>query len=119
MEALAATGVSEIAVAELDVASAPANNYVAVTNACLAISSCVGITVWGVRDQDSWRAGQNPVLFDNNFQPKAAYDAIVDTLTTRAMRFTKRLAYTGSSNTRVASLTSVLFGFLILMCLLV
>ncbi|KAJ2898168.1 hypothetical protein MKZ38_004134 [Zalerion maritima] len=64
LEALAATGVSEIAVTELDIADA---------NTCLAIESCVGVTVWGVSDADSWRPAENPLLFDASFQQKAAY----------------------------------------------
>lgn len=77
LKALAATGVKEVAVTELDIQGAPANDYKQVTQACLDVSTCVGITVWGVRDADSWRASTNPLLFDNNFSPKTAYNELV------------------------------------------
>lgn len=42
--------VSEVAITELDITNAPANDYVAVTSACLQVSNCVGITTWGTSD---------------------------------------------------------------------
>ncbi|WP_213009487.1 endo-1,4-beta-xylanase, partial [Paractinoplanes toevensis] len=68
----------DVQITELDVAQGAnqASIYSTVTKACLAISRCTGITVWGVRDSDSWRTGENPLLFDNSGTKKAAYNSV-------------------------------------------
>jgi endo-1,4-beta-xylanase len=70
----------DVQITELDILQANASAYAAVTRACLAVSRCTGITVWGVRDCDSWRGGDNALLFDCAGNKKAAYNAVLDTL---------------------------------------
>jgi endo-1,4-beta-xylanase len=70
----AALGV-DVQITELDIAQAPAAAYTSSVRACMNVARCTGITVWGIRDSDSWRVGQNPLLFDNNGNKKAAYRA--------------------------------------------
>nr|WP_243866268.1 endo-1,4-beta-xylanase [Actinophytocola oryzae] len=71
----------DVQITELDISgSNQAAVYGNVTRACLAVSRCTGITVWGIRDSDSWRTGENPLLFDNSGNKKAAYTAVLDAL---------------------------------------
>ncbi|KAL0467613.1 endo-1,4-beta-xylanase [Neurospora intermedia] len=80
IKALATANVKEVAVTELDIQGNNAGDYATITKGCLNESKCVGITVWGVRDSDSWRPNGNPLLFDANWNPKAAYNSIVQAL---------------------------------------
>ncbi|GAB7045838.1 endo-1,4-beta-xylanase [Catenuloplanes indicus JCM 9534] len=71
----------DVQITELDISgSNQAGAYAAVTRACLAVARCTGITVWGIRDTDSWRTGQNPLLFDGNGNKKAAYTSVLNAL---------------------------------------
>jgi endo-1,4-beta-xylanase len=94
MQRFAALGV-DVAVTELDdritlpASSAnltqQANDFSAVVNDCLQVARCVGVTQWGIGDADSWIpgafAGQGAAtMFDNNYQPKPAYNSVVAAL---------------------------------------
>ncbi|MET9591933.1 endo-1,4-beta-xylanase [Streptomyces sp. NPDC006516] len=79
LQNFAALGV-DVAITELDIQGAPASTYASVTNDCLAVPRCLGITVWGVRDSDSWRSDQSPLLFNNDGSKKSAYTSVLNAL---------------------------------------
>src|SRR5690606_14295235 len=65
-----------------------ANNFDTVVDICLAVSACAGITLWGIDDGSSWLpnpccGGGNEgdaLLWNANFQPKPAYNAVHNAL---------------------------------------
>ena len=79
LSSFAALGV-DVQVTELDITNAPTGPYANVVNDCLAVSRCTGITVWGIRDSDSWRSGESPLLFNAGGGKKAAYNSVLTAL---------------------------------------
>ena len=75
----AALGV-DVALTEVDVTNASTVQYQGLTQACVNTPRCVGITVWGVRDSDSWRSSENPLLFDGGGNKKPAYTSVLNVL---------------------------------------
>ena len=55
-------------------------------SACIESEVCAGFTFWGLADQWTWEVLWNdlkeaaPALYDQNYQPKPAYDAVYDLL---------------------------------------
>ncbi|TQL69260.1 endo-1,4-beta-xylanase (glycosyl hydrolase family 10) [Nocardioides albertanoniae] len=75
----------DVQITELDIAgsgTSQAEQFRGVTQACMAVTRCTGITVWGVRDTDSWRASDTPLLFDGYGNKKLAYGYVLDQLNT-------------------------------------
>jgi endo-1,4-beta-xylanase len=71
-----------------------AEDYRNLMQVCLDHSNCTAFITWGVGDNYTWLRGENlgfyknplvePLLFDDHYQPKPAYQALVDVLTQHA-----------------------------------
>jgi endo-1,4-beta-xylanase len=73
----------DVEITELDVGgsgSGQANVYRQVTQACMNVARCTGITTWGITDLHTWRPNDTPLLFDRNYQKKEAYHAVLAVL---------------------------------------
>jgi len=62
-----------------------ATDYAAVVNACLGVSRCRGITIWGFTDKYSWVPDVFPgqgaaLIYDANYQAKPAYTSTLTAL---------------------------------------
>ncbi|MFJ8468997.1 non-reducing end alpha-L-arabinofuranosidase family hydrolase [Streptomyces swartbergensis] len=102
LSSFAALGV-DVQITELDIAQAPPNAYANTVRACMNVARCTGITVWGIRDSDSWRSGENPLLFDRNGNKKPAYQA---TLSAMGGSAATQKAEGGSAATQKADIRS-------------
>ena len=61
--------------------TAQTQGFTNVTSACLAVSACEAIVVWGLNDGESWVPGTFPgygqaLLFDDTYSRKATYTAV-------------------------------------------
>ncbi|MBN2547601.1 MAG: endo-1,4-beta-xylanase [Anaerolineales bacterium] len=70
---------------EAEKLTAQAEFYASAMRACLGASNCTTFVVWGLTDAHSWipyfYGPDIPLLFDGNYQPKAAYFALLEALT--------------------------------------
>lgn len=62
-----------------------AQDYANVVSACLAVERCTRVTMWGLTDRHSWingflGDGFEPLLLDEEYQPKPAYESFRSTL---------------------------------------
>jgi len=65
-----------------------ADGYGSTVGACLAVPACEEVTFWGFTDRHTWlddflRPGTDPLLFDDGYVPKPAYDAVRDEVARR------------------------------------
>jgi endo-1,4-beta-xylanase len=60
--------------------AAQAKVYGELLGACLSVKGCTAFVMWGFTDAHSWRAGNEPLIFDSGYKSKPAYDALKRTL---------------------------------------
>jgi endo-1,4-beta-xylanase len=99
----------DVQITELDIegsGTAQAQNYERVVKACLAVARCAGITVWGIRDTDSWRASGTPLLFDGSGNKKAAYTSTLNALNSGGTSTTSSSTTTSTSTSTTTTTTT-------------
>jgi len=70
----------DVALNEGDSLAVQAQVYEAIVAICLEQPRCKAIQTWGFTDQYSFREIYQPLMFDKNYQPKPAYQAIQNAL---------------------------------------
>jgi len=87
MNRLVALGL-EVQITEMDVKdpsqdfNKQANIYNAMLTACLNVKGCTSLQSWGFTDRYTWLGSNNyPLPFDYNYNPKAAVNVMIQTLT--------------------------------------
>lgn len=97
LERLAGLGL-EVHITEMDVRlrepiraadlRAQAEAYSEILRVCLQAKNCTAFTLWGATDRYSWIPYTYPgwgsaLIFDEDYQPKPAYDALIEVLSAR------------------------------------
>jgi endo-1,4-beta-xylanase len=54
--------------------------YQDVVRVCVLEPRCEAVTFWGFTDAHTWLSGDRPLLFDTRYQPKPAYDGVLEAL---------------------------------------
>jgi hypothetical protein len=60
-------------------------NYRVITDIVLDNDNCPNMVIWGLKDNDSWRSGSSPLLYDANLTKKPAYYAVRSALRHRTL----------------------------------
>ncbi|MFN8018449.1 MAG: endo-1,4-beta-xylanase [Acidimicrobiales bacterium] len=116
----------KVAITELDVAIRPgdptglarqAEAYRTIVESCLAVTSCVEVTTWGISDRDTWLDGQGilpaptrPLLFDDDFAPKPAREAVAAALAAGRVGATTTTTMGGGAGAASTTSTAVPSG---------
>ena len=62
-----------------------ARNYRVVTDIVLNNENCPSMVIWGIKDNDSWRSGSNPLLYTAQLGRKPAWYAVRSALRHRSL----------------------------------
>jgi len=63
-----------------------ARNYRVITDVVLNNDNCPNLVIWGLKDNDSWRSGSNPLLYNSSFGKKKAWYAVRSALRHRYLQ---------------------------------
>ena len=62
-----------------------ARNYRVITDIVLNNDNCPTMLIWGIKDNDSWRSGSNPLLYTSGMEKKPAFYAVRSALRHRTL----------------------------------